>query len=89
MFNSVTEEILWGGETLKLETGKIARQADGCVIATKGETRVMAAVTFAKSSKPGQDFFPLKFTTKKDITRPERYLADFSSGKRGRPKRKR
>ena len=59
MFNSVTEEILWGGETLKLETGKIARQADGCVIATKGETRVMAAVTFAKSKKPGQDFFPL------------------------------
>ena len=59
MFNSVTEEILWGGETLKLETGKIARQADGCVVATKGETRVMAAVTFARSKKPGQDFFPL------------------------------
>jgi len=49
----------WGEETLTLETGKIARQADGCVIATLGETSVMAAVTFAKAPKPGQDFFPL------------------------------
>jgi polyribonucleotide nucleotidyltransferase len=49
----------WGDETLTLETGKIARQADGCVIATLGETSVMAAVTFAKEQKPGQDFFPL------------------------------
>ncbi|NBT32762.1 MAG: polyribonucleotide nucleotidyltransferase, partial [Rhodobacteraceae bacterium] len=42
-----------------LETGKIARQADGTVIATLGETSVMANVTFAKEPKPGQDFFPL------------------------------
>ena len=59
MFEHVREEIEWGGETLILETGKIARQADGCVVATRGETCVMAAVTFAKTSKPGQDFFPL------------------------------
>ena len=59
MFEHVREEIEWGGETLILETGKIARQADGCVVATRGETCVMAAVTFAKISKAGQDFFPL------------------------------
>ncbi|MBN7786856.1 polyribonucleotide nucleotidyltransferase [Ponticoccus gilvus] len=49
----------WGEETLTLETGKIARQADGTVIATLGETSVMANVTFAKQQKEGQDFFPL------------------------------
>jgi polyribonucleotide nucleotidyltransferase len=59
MFNIVKKEIQWGEETLALETGKIARQADGSVIATLGETSVMANVTFAKSQKPGQDFFPL------------------------------
>ena len=59
MFNIVKKEIEWGHDTLSLETGKIARQADGCVIATYGETSVMAAVTYAKQPKPGQDFFPL------------------------------
>ena len=59
MFNVVKKEIEWGHDTLTLETGKVARQADGCVIATYGETSVMAAVTFAKAQKPGQDFFPL------------------------------
>jgi polyribonucleotide nucleotidyltransferase len=49
----------WGEETLTLETGKVARQADGSVIATLGETSVMANVTFAKKAKEGQDFFPL------------------------------
>ena len=59
MFNVTTKSIQWGNETLTLETGRVARQADGCVIATLGDTQVMAAVTFAKSPKPGQDFFPL------------------------------
>ncbi|MEO9825539.1 MAG: polyribonucleotide nucleotidyltransferase [Paracoccaceae bacterium] len=59
MFNQVTKSIQWGEEKLTLETGKVARQADGSVIATYGETSVMANVTFAKSQKPGQDFFPL------------------------------
>ncbi|MBP1806549.1 polyribonucleotide nucleotidyltransferase [Rubellimicrobium aerolatum] len=59
MFNEVKKSIQWGGETLTLETGKVARQADGSVIATLGETSVMANVTFAKEAKPGQDFFPL------------------------------
>ena len=59
MFKETRKSVQWGEETLTLETGKIARQADGCVIATLGETSVMCAVTFAKSQKPGQDFFPL------------------------------
>ncbi|MCC0071194.1 MAG: polyribonucleotide nucleotidyltransferase [Rhodobacteraceae bacterium] len=59
MFNVTRKSIQWGQETLTLETGKVARQADGSVIATLGETSVMANVTFAKQAKPGQDFFPL------------------------------
>ncbi len=59
MFNVTKKSIEWGEETLTLETGKVARQADGSVIATLGETSVMANVTFAKEQKPGQDFFPL------------------------------
>ncbi|MBN2629901.1 MAG: polyribonucleotide nucleotidyltransferase [Rhodobacteraceae bacterium] len=59
MFNVTRKSIQWGNETLTLESGKVARQADGSVIATLGETSVMANVTFAKSAKPGQDFFPL------------------------------
>ena len=59
MFIETKKSMQWGEETLSLETGKVARQADGTVIATLGETSVMANVTFAKHQKPGQDFFPL------------------------------
>jgi len=59
MFNITKKSIEWGPETLSLETGRVARQADGSVIATLGETSVMANVTYARAPKPGQDFFPL------------------------------
>ncbi|WP_162654343.1 polyribonucleotide nucleotidyltransferase [Lentilitoribacter sp. Alg239-R112] len=59
MFDSHKVEIEWGGRPLILETGKVARQADGAVMATYGETVVLATVVSAKSAKPGQDFFPL------------------------------
>ncbi len=59
MFKHHKVEIQWGGRPLILETGKIARQADGAVLATYGETVVLATVVSAKSPKPGQDFFPL------------------------------
>jgi polyribonucleotide nucleotidyltransferase len=59
MFRETKKSMQWGEDTLTLETGKIARQADGSVIATLGETSVMANVTFAKEPKPGMDFFPL------------------------------
>ncbi|PJR17261.1 polyribonucleotide nucleotidyltransferase [Sinorhizobium meliloti] len=59
MFETHKVEIEWAGRPLKLETGKIARQADGAVLATYGETVVLATVVSAKAPKPGQDFFPL------------------------------
>ncbi|QGM99435.1 polyribonucleotide nucleotidyltransferase [Methylocystis parvus] len=59
MFQIHREELDWAGRTLVLETGKVARQADGAVVATWGETTVLATVVSAKAPKPGQDFFPL------------------------------
>ncbi len=59
MFKVFRKEIEFAGRTLVLETGKVARQADACVIATYGETTVLCAVTAAKSVAEGQDFFPL------------------------------
>jgi polyribonucleotide nucleotidyltransferase len=59
MFEIHREELDWAGRKLVLETGKIARQADGAVVATYGETTVLATVVSAKSAKPGGDFFPL------------------------------
>jgi polyribonucleotide nucleotidyltransferase len=59
MFEIHREELDWAGRKLVLETGKIARQADGAVVATYGETTVLATVVSAKAAKPGGDFFPL------------------------------
>src|SRR5688572_20325104 len=59
MFNIHSVEIDWGGRPLRLETGKIARQADGAVVATYGETVVLATVVAAKSAREGVDFLPL------------------------------
>ena len=59
MFEITREEIKWGGRPLILETGRIARQADGAVLATYGETTVLATVVAERSAKPGLDFFPL------------------------------
>ncbi|EGP08964.1 polyribonucleotide nucleotidyltransferase [Afipia clevelandensis] len=59
MFTKHSVEIDWGGRPLKLETGKIARQADGAVMATYGETIVLATVVAAKSPRDGVDFLPL------------------------------
>jgi len=59
MFDKHVIEIEWGGRPLTLEAGQVARQADGSVIVTYGETTVMCNVVSAKSPKPGLDFFPL------------------------------
>ncbi len=59
MFDKHSVSLEWAGRTLKIETGQVARQADGAVMITYGETTVLATATFAKSAKPGQDFFPL------------------------------
>ncbi len=59
MFDIQREELDWCGRKLVLETGRMARQADGAVFATWGETTVLATVVALKEAKPGQDFFPL------------------------------
>ncbi|HWA81215.1 MAG TPA: polyribonucleotide nucleotidyltransferase [Acetobacteraceae bacterium] len=59
MFNYFRKELDWGGRKLILETGKIARQADGAVVVHYGETVVLCTAVGVKAPKPGQDFFPL------------------------------
>lgn len=59
MFNIVRKEMQWEGRTLTLETGRIARQAHGSVLATYGDTVVLCAVTAERTPRPGLDFFPL------------------------------
>ncbi|MBL8559411.1 MAG: polyribonucleotide nucleotidyltransferase [Hyphomonadaceae bacterium] len=59
MFDTKSVSIDWAGKKLTLETGRIARQADGAVFATMGEAAVLATCVYARSAKPGQDFFPL------------------------------
>src|ERR1700757_1584364 len=59
MFNIHREELDWGGRKLVLETGRIARQADGAVFASYGETTVLATVVAARKPKEGVDFMPL------------------------------
>jgi polyribonucleotide nucleotidyltransferase len=59
VFTIYKKSIEWGGKQLTLETGKMARQADGAVVATYGDTVVLATVVFAKEPKAGVDFFPL------------------------------
>ncbi len=59
MFEVFRKELMWGGRRLVLETGRIARQADGAVMATYGETTVLCTAVGAKQPKAGQDFFPL------------------------------
>ena len=59
MFNIISKEITWGGRTLTLETGRIARQADGAVLITYGETTVLCTVVAQKIAKPEVDFLPL------------------------------
>ena len=59
MFKITRKETVWGGRKLVLETGHIARQADGAVLASLGETVVLATAVAARSVKPGQNFFPL------------------------------
>ncbi len=59
MFNYFRKELDWGGRKLVLETGKMARQADGAVLARLGDTIVLCTAVGVRTTKPGQDFFPL------------------------------
>ena len=59
MFEMFRKELMWGGRRLVLETGRLARQADGAVLASYGETTVLCTVVAVKAAQAGQDFFPL------------------------------
>src|SRR4028118_372660 len=83
MFDMKKVEIDLGNEMLKLETGRIARQADGAVLATLGETVVLCAVTAAKSVKPGQDFFPLTVHYQEKFSAAGRIPGGFFKRERG------
>ncbi len=83
MFNTKNVTIEWGGQALTLETGKVARQADGAVIATLGETVVLCAVTAAKSVKEGQDFFPLTVHYQEKYSSAGRIPGGFFKRERG------
>jgi polyribonucleotide nucleotidyltransferase len=83
MFDTKTVELEWGGQTLKLETGRVARQADGAVMATLGETVVLCAVTAARSVKEGQDFFPLTVHYQEKFSAAGRIPGGFFKRERG------
>ncbi len=76
MFETHREEITWGGRKLVLETGKVARQAHGAVLATYGDTTVLATVVSNYEPKAGIDFFPLT------VNYQEKY---FAAGRMRRP----
>ena len=83
MFTIHKQEIDFGGRKLTLETGRIARQADGAVLATYGETVVLCAVTAAKSVKEGQDFFPLTVHYQEKFSAAGRIPGGFFKRERG------
>jgi polyribonucleotide nucleotidyltransferase len=83
MFDTKKVSIEWGGKTLTLETGKVARQADGAIMATLGETVVLCAVTAAKSVKEGQDFFPLTVHYQEKYSAAGRIPGGFFKRERG------
>jgi polyribonucleotide nucleotidyltransferase len=83
MFDTKKVEVEWGGRTLTLETGRVARQADGAVLATMGETVVLCAVTAAKNVKEGQDFFPLTVHYQEKFSAAGRIPGGFFKRERG------
>ena len=83
MFTIHKQEVEFGGRKLTLETGRIARQADGAVLATYGETVVLCAVTAAKSVKEGQDFFPLTVHYQEKFSAAGRIPGGFFKRERG------
>ena len=87
MFDTKKVQIEWGGKTLTLETGRVARQADGAVIATLGETVVLCAVTAAKKVKEGQDFFPLTVHYQEKFSASGRIPGGFFKRERGATER--
>jgi polyribonucleotide nucleotidyltransferase len=87
MFDTKKVSVEWGGKTLTLETGRVARQADGAVLATLGETVVLCAVTAARTVKEGQDFFPLTVHYQEKFSASGRIPGGFFKRERGATER--
>src|SRR5579884_2375016 len=87
MFKIHKQEVQWGGRKLTLESGRVARQADGAVLATYGETVVLCAVTAARSVKEGQDFFPLTVHYQEKFSSAGRIPGGFFKRERGATER--
>ena len=83
MFDTKKVSCEWGGRTLTLETGRVARQADGAVMATYGDTVVLCAVTAARTVKEGQDFFPLTVHYQEKFSSSGRIPGGFFKRERG------
>ena len=90
MFNIDVEEIEWGGKRLRLETGRMARQADGAVLATYGETTVLATAVADAYGQARDRFLPAdRQLSGKDLSPPARFPAAISSAKAARPNARR
>ena len=81
-------EIEVGGKPLKIETGKIAKQADGSAVVRLGDTVVLVTACFQKKPREGGDFLPLTVITEKLLMLRARYQEDFLSAKENQPKKK-
>ncbi len=88
MFTVHRKELNWGGRTLVLETGKIARQADGAVMVTYGETTVLCTAVAQKKPKLGIDFFPLTVNYQEKTFAAGRFRVGSSSAKGARRRRR-
>ena len=88
MFKINKEELEVNGKKLTLETGKVARQADGAIIASLGETVVIATVVGAKKLKDEQDYFPLSVNYQESFTLLEKFQEVILKGKQDLPKLK-
>ena len=83
MFKLIKKEIEVAGKKISLETGKIARQADGAIIARCGETVVLATAVGAKKVNPDVDYFPLSVNYQENIMQQEKFLEDILKEKQG------
>ena len=86
MANYITREVEIAGKKISFETGRMAKQAGGAVVVRTGETMVLVTAVGAKDPKPNADFFPLTVEYRKSFTRPERYRAAFSKGRKAKRK---
>ncbi|MEC8154050.1 MAG: polyribonucleotide nucleotidyltransferase, partial [Pseudomonadota bacterium] len=87
MFDITRKTIEWGGRTLSLESGRVARQADGAVLARYGDTVVLATAVGARKPKEGIDFFPLTVNYQEKYSAAGRIPGGFFK-REGRPTEK-